>query len=88
MQDSSGNRKASNGVLPIPASQTTVTAEAPTTSKSGKTKTPIEGDKVVIRRLPPGLSEDEFWTMLGPQWRAGKGLVDWANFRVGKISQE
>lgn len=82
-QDSS---RRANGVLPMPANQTTT--EAPATTKSSKSKAPIEGDKVIIRRLPPGLTLEEFWDYLGDQWKVGGGLVDWFDFKKGKISQE
>lgn len=44
--------------------------------------------KVVIRRLPPGLSETELKDALGDEWKAGKGKVDWINFKPGKVSKE
>lgn len=87
MHDRPLPRKA-NGVLPITTSQTAGNTQSSNTAKSGKTKTPVEGDKILIRRLPPGLSEEEFWNILGHQWKPGKGLVDWCDFRAGKTSQE
>jgi regulator of nonsense transcripts 3 len=44
--------------------------------------------KVVIRHLPPGLSQTEFEAALGPEWKVGHGEVDWYNFRPGRISKE
>ncbi|KAL9597929.1 MAG: hypothetical protein Q9219_004819 [cf. Caloplaca sp. 3 TL-2023] len=44
--------------------------------------------KLVIRRLPPGLTEDELQTALGDQWRVGNGRVDWASYKPGKISKD
>ena len=44
--------------------------------------------KVVIRRLPPGLTEQEFYEALGDPWRLGGDKVDWASFKPGKISRE
>lgn len=57
-------------------------------SKTGKTKAPPTGKKVVIRRLPPGMTAEEFWAILGDQWKDGNGKVDWTQFHAGIISQE
>ncbi|KAH7347893.1 Smg-4/UPF3 family-domain-containing protein [Plectosphaerella cucumerina] len=78
--------RRANGVLPMPASQ--APTETPAATKSSRSKAPIEGDKVIIRRLPPGLTVDEFWGYLGDQWKVGGGLVDWFDFKKGKISQD
>ncbi|KAM0284515.1 hypothetical protein ACHAQH_001881 [Verticillium albo-atrum] len=85
MLEGQAPRKA-NGVLPMPA--TPLATDAPSASRSNKSKTPVEGDKVIIRRLPPGMTEDEVWAILGDQWRAGNGLVDWSDFAKGKVSQD
>ncbi|KAK4223194.1 Smg-4/UPF3 family-domain-containing protein [Podospora fimiseda] len=63
--------------------------EGPTlseTPKPLKTKTPTQGDKVVVRRLPPGMTEEEFVTILGDEWKVGNGKVDWFSYAPGKIS--
>jgi regulator of nonsense transcripts 3 len=44
--------------------------------------------RLVVRRLPPGLTEDEFWTALGGDWKVGAGKVEWAAFKGGKVSKE
>ncbi|MCJ1400742.1 hypothetical protein MMC11_003950 [Xylographa trunciseda] len=44
--------------------------------------------KIVIRRLPPGLTDQEFYESLGEQWRLGGERVDWASFKPGKISRD
>ena len=62
-----------------------VASEAP---KVIKTKTPAEGEKAVIRRLPPGMTEDEFIKILGPEWTSGNGKVGWFSYQPGKISRE
>lgn len=72
-----------NGVLPMLPGQTSGNAQ-----KVAKTKTAPEGEKIVIRRLPPGLTEDEFVKILGSEWKAGNGKVSWFSYRPGKISQE
>lgn len=44
--------------------------------------------KVVIRRLPPGLTQAEFDDYIGDEWKAGGGRVDWYSYRAGKVSRE
>ena len=55
----------------------------PTPSKAA-----IPRMKVIIRRLPPGLLEDEFYACLGDQWRLGGEMVDWTSYKPGMISKE
>ncbi|EQB57996.1 hypothetical protein CGLO_01815 [Colletotrichum gloeosporioides Cg-14] len=80
---SQGASRKTNGVLPVTGQQT-----AADTPKSNKSRAAVEGHKVVIRRLPPGLTEQELWNKLGDVWKAGQGLVSWHNFEAGKISQD
>ena len=75
-------RKAS-GILHLHPGQT-----AENHPKSSKAKLQPEGEKVVVRRLPPGLTEDEFVAILGGDWKVGGGRVSWFSFQAGKISQE
>jgi regulator of nonsense transcripts 3 len=42
----------------------------------------------VVRRLPPGMTKDEFVSILGPAWEVSKGKVDWFCYVAGKISTE
>jgi len=51
-------------------------------------KPPSQKLKVVIRRLPPGLTEDELTAILGDSWKIGQGKVDWVNYKPGKDSKE
>ncbi|KAL8840636.1 MAG: hypothetical protein Q9176_003749 [Flavoplaca citrina] len=44
--------------------------------------------KLVVRRLPPGLTQEEFETSLGAEWRVGSGKVDWAAYKPGKVSKD
>lgn len=76
------SRKA-NGVASTASSQNPADAPKPT-----KTKTPIEGEKVVIRRLPPGMTEDEFSKIMGDAWKSGNGKVGWFQYHPGKISRD
>lgn len=49
---------------------------------------PAQGEKVVVRRLPPAMTEEEFLTILGDEWRAGRGKIDWFSYWQGKVSQQ
>ncbi|KAK4133091.1 hypothetical protein BT67DRAFT_55882 [Trichocladium antarcticum] len=55
--------------------------------KAPRMKAPAQGEKVVVRRLPPGLTEDEFVAILGDEWMVGRGKVDWFSYWPGKVSQ-
>ncbi|KAK0705082.1 Smg-4/UPF3 family-domain-containing protein [Lasiosphaeris hirsuta] len=55
--------------------------------RSSRSKAHQEGEKVVVRRLPPGLTEDEFVTILGDTWKVGNGKIDWLTYWPGKASQ-
>ncbi|KAK1254334.1 hypothetical protein MKX08_008329 [Trichoderma sp. CBMAI-0020] len=57
-------------------------------TKAPKTKTPHEGEKVIIRRLPPGLTETELLSTLGSEWAVGNGKVDWFSYAPGKVCNE
>jgi len=56
--------------------------------KAAKAKQPVEGQKVVIRRLPPGMTREEFLSILGPEWLDGNGKVDWFDYGDGKVARE
>ncbi|KOS22021.1 Regulator of nonsense transcripts UPF3 [Escovopsis weberi] len=60
----------------------------PDAPKSSRTKAPSEGEKLVIRRLPPGMTQDEFVSILGHEWETGNGKVDWFYYVRGKISND
>ena len=75
-----------NGVLSIPASATQKrTAAGPVRPF---TKAATQRLKVVIRRLPPGLSLTEFEAGLGNEWKVNEGKVDWVVYKEGKVSKE
>ena len=80
------SRGSMNGVLPIPASATQRVA-APTAPRNA-TRAPAPRLKLVIRRLPPGLTQAEFEGALGEEWKVGGGKVDWAAYKAGKVSKE
>jgi regulator of nonsense transcripts 3 len=66
-------------------SLTQSSADAPT---APKVKAPMQGEKVVVRRLPPGMTEEEFVTILGDEWAVGHGRVDWFSYWPGKVSKQ
>ncbi|KAI2463339.1 Smg-4/UPF3 family-domain-containing protein [Annulohypoxylon bovei var. microspora] len=75
--------RKTNGVLPV--SSTLATHDTP---KTNKAKEPPRGKKVIIRRLPPGITDVEFWAILGDEWKRGNGKVDWTRFQDGQVSQD
>ncbi|KAG6103297.1 hypothetical protein E4U14_006331 [Claviceps sp. LM454 group G7] len=56
--------------------------------KSSRLKAQNEGEKLVIRRLPPGMTEQELVTILGPDWEVNRGKVDWSSYVPGKVSTD
>jgi regulator of nonsense transcripts 3 len=88
MPPAASSGKKTGGVLAINPAKVTG-AKLPTEStKATKSKAAPEGHKVVIRRLPPALTEEEFNNILGDVWKVGKGKVTWFSFRPGKVSKE
>lgn len=76
--------KAKAGLLQIPAAATQ--KQAPPAKKAHKPPAPRL--KLLIRRLPPGLTRVEFEDALGIEWKAGSGKVDWLQYKPGKVSKE
>ena len=79
----------SNGLIPIPASAT----KKPATNASHPRPDPLSRAaaprlKMIVRRLPPGLTQEEFDAALGEDWKVNGGKVDWALYKPGKISKE
>ncbi|KKY32386.1 putative nonsense-mediated mrna decay protein [Diaporthe ampelina] len=75
----SGPKQA--GVLPIRPAQT---QGPPDSSRSAKSKAAAQdGIKAKVRRLPPGLNEQEFLTILGDSWKPGNGKVGWFSYHCG-----
>ncbi|KAK2799097.1 hypothetical protein FQN50_008603 [Emmonsiellopsis sp. PD_5] len=77
-------RLSSAGVLPISAS---ATQKGSSPNKAGS-KAAAPRLKLLVRRLPPGLTQEEFQTALGDEWKVGKGKVDWIHFKEGKVSKD
>lgn len=40
--------------------------------------------KLVVRRLPPALTKDEFLSTLGDDWKIPSNKIDWLDYRCGK----
>lgn len=41
--------------------------------------------KLLVRRLPPALTKDEFLSALGDDWKVPSNKIDWLEYRCGKI---
>ncbi|OAG36164.1 hypothetical protein AYO21_09632 [Fonsecaea monophora] len=78
--------RAAAGVLPVNAA-TRKNATAQSASKSSP-RTPAPRLRLIVRRLPPGLTETEFWATLGDDWKVGNGKVEWAAYKDGKVSKD
>lgn len=79
-------RPQTNGVLPITASQTA--GNGSNIAKQSTVKPVLSKLKVIVRRLPPSLTEAEFTTALGDGLKVGQGKVDWYLYKPGKDSTE
>ncbi|THC90945.1 hypothetical protein EYZ11_009595 [Aspergillus tanneri] len=77
--------KSTGGVLQIPAAATQKNSIA-TPKKALKPAAPRL--KLLVRRLPPGLTQAEFETALGADWKTGAGKVDWFQYKPGKVSKD
>lgn len=78
--------KTTAGLLPIPAAATQKSGSGAPARKTPKPPAPRL--KLLIRRLPPGLTQAELESALGDQWKAGAGNVDWLQYKPGKVSKE
>lgn len=83
MATSNAGAKQANGVVAISASQTSGNAPKSSSAKPVSPKL-----KVVVRRLPPALTEGEFTAILGDEWKSGLGKVDWFSYEPGKDSKK
>ncbi|RMJ28101.1 hypothetical protein PHISP_01041 [Aspergillus sp. HF37] len=77
--------KPTGGVLQIPAAATQKNPPKPA-KKPPKPAAPRL--KLLVRRLPPGLTQAEFKNALGEEWKAGGGKVDWFQYKAGKVSKD
>ncbi|KAI3097818.1 hypothetical protein CBS147333_9246 [Penicillium roqueforti] len=78
--------KTTAGLLPIPAAATQKSGSGAPARKTPKPPAPRL--KLLIRRLPPGLTQAELESALGDQWKAGAGNVDWLQYKPGKVSKD
>lgn len=76
--------KPQGGLLNVSAAQTAANGKGHVNASRG----PPQRLKMIIRRLPPGLTQQEFETAIGDEWKVGQGKVSWALFRPGKTSKE
>ncbi|ETS85362.1 hypothetical protein PFICI_03387 [Pestalotiopsis fici W106-1] len=68
--------------------QNGVTTGSNATGEGGrKSKAQPTGQKLMIRHLPPLITEEEVQAILGEEWMIGNGKVDWAQFHAGKVSK-
>ncbi|KAF2743160.1 hypothetical protein M011DRAFT_471699 [Sporormia fimetaria CBS 119925] len=72
-----------NGVLPASVLQKNPPPSAPRGPKAAQPRL-----KLVLRRLPPGLTKAEFSAILGDEWKQGGGKVDWLEYIEGKVSKD
>ncbi|KAG8527735.1 uncharacterized protein KY384_007889 [Bacidia gigantensis] len=75
----------SNGVLSVSASATQKKFGGATERRPSQSASRL---KLVIRRLPPGLTQTEFEGGLGDEWKVGRGKVSWLSYKAGKISKD
>ena len=78
----------SNGVLPVSGVASHSHKNSIGSSNTSTSRTALPRLKVIIRRLPPGLTQSELETALGDEWKAGGDRVDWATYKAGKLSGE
>lgn len=83
MATTAGSRNNTNGVLSVTTTQTSGNASKQAASKPAGSKM-----KLIVRRLAPGLTEAEFCSSLGDEWKVGQGKVDWFQYKPGKDSKE
>ncbi len=82
-----GKSRRGGGVLSVNAAATRRPVAAQGQAKSAQ-RAPVQRLRLILRRLPPGLTEAEFWNALGLEWRSGEGKTDWAAYKDGKVSKE
>ncbi|CAI7665946.1 unnamed protein product [Penicillium glandicola] len=78
--------KTTAGLLPISAAATQKSGAGGPAKKTPKPPAPRL--KLLIRRLPPGLTHAELENALGDEWKAGAGNVDWLQYKPGKVSKD
>ena len=79
--------KNASGVLQVPVSLTKKPQSNSQPAQLSPAK-PAARLRVLVRRLPPGLTKQEFESCLGQEWKLGGGNVDWSDYKGGKVSKE
>ena len=83
------NETVANGVLKITApSKNQKSSPNPPSTSALPPRAVLPRLRLIVRRLPPGLSRAEFEDVLGQEWGEGRGKVEWLGFKEGKISKE
>ncbi|KAB2575031.1 Regulator of nonsense transcripts 3B [Lasiodiplodia theobromae] len=80
-----------NGVLPVPAAalqKNTTPAAANGAPRAATNRSHQPRLKLVVRRLAPALTQQEFELAMGDEWKLGQGKVDWFTYKAGKISKD
>ncbi|CZT07578.1 related to nucleolar phosphoprotein [Rhynchosporium agropyri] len=80
-------RAQPNGVLSILSNQTTSNGNGNRPAQAAA-KPAAAKLKTIVRRLAPGLTQEEFTTILGDEWKLGHGKVDWFRYKPGKDSKD
>lgn len=91
MSQKPASKPTGGGLLQIPASATNKNSPQVAKNASGPTR-PSNANaprlKLLVRRLPPGLTRAEFESAVGEEWAIGKGKVDYYLYKEGKVSKE
>jgi len=80
--------KSTVGVLPISAVIKQTHVPVHISPREVSTRGPQSRLKVVVRRLPPGLTKSGFENALGEEWKLGNGKLNWIVYKPGKVSNE
>ncbi|ODA80991.1 hypothetical protein RJ55_03951 [Drechmeria coniospora] len=73
---------------PADRSGETKTANEGESTRRARPRVHDTGEKLIVRRLPPGMTEAEFVSILGVDWQLSKGKVDWFSYCPGKVSSD
>ncbi|KAK2751177.1 hypothetical protein FQN57_000254 [Myotisia sp. PD_48] len=87
MQLDPNSSTMSPGILPIATTSEQKSTTNPS-SKPSSSRANAPRLKVHVRRLPPGITQDEFESVLGDDWKVGNGKIDWFAFKQGKVSTD
>lgn len=88
---SNAPQPGANGVLPVPAAalqKNTAQSNSNGAPRAASNRSQQPRLKLVVRRLAPGLTQQEFELALGDEWKLGQGKVDWFTYKAGKISKD